>query len=158
MTVIVWLATVSEELVNVACAEPLSATLAESVVLPSRKLTVPAGVPAPGLTAVTVAVKVTGCPKTEEMGDDARLTALDAWLTVSPKAADVLLLKLPSPPKVPVMEWLPVASVEVLNVAWPVPFTAPVPNVAAPSKKVTVPVAVPMAGGVAVTVAVKVTT
>ena len=32
---------------------------------PSLKVTVPVGVPAPGLFAVTVAVNVTGCPNTD---------------------------------------------------------------------------------------------
>src|SRR5207248_4509022 len=32
---------------------------------PSLKVTVPLGAPAPGLFAVTVAVKVTGCPNTD---------------------------------------------------------------------------------------------
>jgi hypothetical protein len=49
------------------------------------------------------------------------------------------------------------ASVDVENVAWAVPSSVPVPRVVAPSKKVTVPLAVPIAGGVAATVAVKVT-
>src|SRR5437870_8375687 len=35
------------------------------VLEPSLKVTVPVGVPAPGLFAATVAVKVTGCPNTD---------------------------------------------------------------------------------------------
>src|SRR2546427_567610 len=35
------------------------------VLEPSLKVSVPVGVPAPGLFAVTVAVKVTGCPNTD---------------------------------------------------------------------------------------------
>jgi hypothetical protein len=52
------------------------------VVVPSRKLTVPVGVPAPGLTTATVAVNVTDCPKTDELMDDVRLVVVLALLTV----------------------------------------------------------------------------
>jgi hypothetical protein len=34
------------------------------------KVTVPVGMPMPGSTEVTVAVKVTGCPKTDEAGEE----------------------------------------------------------------------------------------
>lgn len=54
------------------------------------------------------------------------------------------------------MVWPPTASENVENVAVP-PDTAPLPSVAAPSLKVTLPPGVPEAGDVAVTVAVKVT-
>src|SRR5438552_16709670 len=37
---------------------------------PSWKVTLPAGVPAPGLLAVTVAVKVTGCPDTDGLVEE----------------------------------------------------------------------------------------
>jgi hypothetical protein len=50
-------------------------------VAPSRKFTVPVGVPAPGLTTATVAVKVTLCPKTDGLTDDARLVVVLALLT-----------------------------------------------------------------------------
>src|SRR5262249_59299478 len=50
----------------------------------------------------------------------------------------------------------PRARAEVVNVALP-PESVPVPNVVAPSLKVTVPVGVPAPGAVALTVAVKVT-
>ena len=46
-----------------------------SVVVPSRNVTVPVGVPDPGDTAVTVAVKVIDCPKTEGLAEV--LTAVD---------------------------------------------------------------------------------
>ena len=39
-------------------------------VAPSKKLTVPVAVPAPGETALTVAVKVTDCPNTEGLVED----------------------------------------------------------------------------------------
>ncbi len=46
---------------------------------------------------------------------------------------------------------------EVLKVATPDPFKVPVPSVAAPSLKVTVPVGVPEPGATAATVAMNVT-
>ena len=52
------------------------------------------------------------------------------------------------------IEWLPKANAEVVNVAFP-PLSVPVPSVVAPSLKVTVPVGVPEVAGF--TVAVKVT-
>jgi hypothetical protein len=53
---------------------------------------------------------------------------------------------------------LPVTdNVAVLKVATPEPFSVPVPRVAAPSLKVTVPVGVLVAGNTAATVAVNVT-
>jgi hypothetical protein len=68
--------------VNVA----VNGAVAESVpllttVVPSRKLTVPVGVPAPGLTTATVAVNVTLCPKAEGLTDDVRLVVVLALLT-----------------------------------------------------------------------------
>ena len=52
--------------------------------------------------------------------------------------------------------WVPTDSDEVENVALPALKLA-VPSVAAPSRNVTVPVGVPVAGAMALTVAVKVT-
>jgi hypothetical protein len=52
------------------------------VTVPSRNVTVPDGLPAPGATAVTVAVKVTDCPKTEGLAEDVRLVLVLALLTV----------------------------------------------------------------------------
>jgi hypothetical protein len=51
-------------------------------VAPSRKLTVPVGVPAPGLTTATVAVKVVDCPKTVGLTDEVRLVVVLALFTV----------------------------------------------------------------------------
>lgn len=53
----VWLPTVNAEVVNVA-TPPLSVPVPMGLP-PSRKVTVPVGVPAPGATGETVAVKVT---------------------------------------------------------------------------------------------------
>ncbi|GAO05925.1 hypothetical protein TPA0598_01_02950 [Streptomyces lydicamycinicus] len=46
------------------------------------KVTVPVGVPAPGATGATVAVKVTGSPNTDGSGDEVTVVVVDAWPTV----------------------------------------------------------------------------
>lgn len=68
------------------------------VVAPSLKVTVPAGVPAPGATADTVAVNVTDWPKTEGFAvDDSDVDVL-AWFTLCVSIGDAgLALKFPSP-------------------------------------------------------------
>jgi ethanolamine transporter EutH len=47
------------------------------------KLTVPVGVPAPGLVAVTVAVKVTADPIDEGFGVVVRAVEVSAWVGVT---------------------------------------------------------------------------
>jgi hypothetical protein len=67
-------------------------------VVPSINVTVPVGVPAPGETALTVAVKWTGWPKTEGFWLEATVVELSALLTVSIAAVvDELALKFVSP-------------------------------------------------------------
>ena len=51
-------------------AEPLLSVAFPKRVVPSKKLTVPVAVPAPGETALTVAVKVTDWPKIEGLVED----------------------------------------------------------------------------------------
>jgi len=51
-------------------------------VVPSKKETVPVGVPAPGALGVTVAVKVTDWPKTDGLGLMDREVAVAAWSTL----------------------------------------------------------------------------
>ncbi|MCR8574823.1 hypothetical protein NE399_11920, partial [Streptomyces sp. Isolate_219] len=46
------------------------------------KVTVPVGVPAPGETGATVAVKVTGCPTTDGSGAEMTEVVVEAWPTV----------------------------------------------------------------------------
>src|SRR5436309_10147064 len=123
---------------------------------PSLKVTFPAGLPEPGLLAVTVAVKVTDCPNTDGLAEELADVVVP-YFTVCVNLGDVLPLKLASPPYDALIEWEPTASVLVTNVAWPEPSRVPVPRVLEPSLKVTVPVGVPAAGLFAVTVAVKVT-
>jgi hypothetical protein len=74
------------------------------VAAPSRKFTVPVGEPAPGEVTVTVAVNVTLCPKTDGLRDEVRLVLVDALLTTWLTPALVLVLKLPSPTYVAVIE------------------------------------------------------
>ena len=69
----------------------------------------------------------------------------------------MLAVKLPSAPYTAVIEWLPTASEEVVNVAIPEPPKVPVPSAVDPSMKVTMPVGIPEPGATAVIVAVKVT-
>jgi hypothetical protein len=97
--VIVWLATLRAEVVNVACAEPFSATPEARVVAPSVKVTVPVGVPAPGAVAATVAVKVTVCPNTDGLAVELTVVLLLALFTTCGVAESLPepLKKLPSP-------------------------------------------------------------
>ena len=73
-------------------ANPALSVPVPSVVAPSRNVTVPVGVPAPGAMAVTVPVRVTGWPNTDGLGTAATSVALLALLTVWVKFADVLVL------------------------------------------------------------------
>jgi len=89
---------VSADVVKVATPPPLSVPV-PSVVVPSRKVTVPVGVPE--VLDVIVAVKVTGAPPDAESAEltNAAVVALAAaGVMVSAKAADVLAVKLESPP------------------------------------------------------------
>jgi hypothetical protein len=63
---------------------PLSMTVhtAAPPLLESVMVTVPVGVPAPGETAATVAVKVTVCPKVEGFETDVSVVEDEAWFTV----------------------------------------------------------------------------
>ena len=77
--------------------------------------------------------------------------------TVMVTAAEVEAAKFVSPPYCAVMLWLPVASELVAYVATPEPLRVPEPSLVAPSRKVTVPVGVPLLPEAPATVAVKVT-
>jgi hypothetical protein len=97
--VIVWLATLRADVVNVACAEPFKATVAASVVAPSVNVTVPVGVPTPGDAAATVAVNVTTWPNTEAFGEELIVVLAEALLTTCGEAESLPepLRKSPSP-------------------------------------------------------------
>ena len=145
--------TAREVVVNVATSEPFSVPV-PSVVAPSLNVTFPVGVPAPGATAATVAVKVTDCPNTDGLAEEVTVVVVLAWFTVCDTVLDVLVPKLVSPPYTAVIECEATESAAVANVATPDPFSVPVPRVVAPSLNVAVPVGVPP---VPVTVAVNVT-
>ena len=65
-------------------------------VAPSLNVTLPVGLPAPGAAAVTVAVKVTDCPSTEGLTEDATPTELEALPTAKDNGAAELLLAVKS--------------------------------------------------------------
>jgi hypothetical protein len=91
------------------------------------KVTVPVGVPAPGGTTVTVAVRV---PPLE-----VRVVLVEAFVTVNARGAAVLLaVKLAVPAYWAVKEWAPKAREEGVRLAWPVPSKEAVPREVAPSK------------------------
>jgi hypothetical protein len=70
---------VSVEVEKVA-TPPLFRELEPSVVAPSKKLTVPVGVPVPG--AVTIAVNVTVAPDTEGFTSAVSVVAVETCMTV----------------------------------------------------------------------------
>src|SRR5262245_16259718 len=85
--------------------------------LPSLKVTMPVGAPAPGATAATVAVKVTAWPGTAGLTDEVRATVVDAGLTVTPTTAEVLAGKGPLR-RTAFSAWVPTPS-DTGAVAWP---------------------------------------
>ena len=89
--------TASVLVTNVAWPE-LSRVPVPRVLEPSLKVTVPVAVPAPGLFAVTVAVKVTACPDTEGLAEELTNVVVPAFLTVWVSGLEVLPLKVASPP------------------------------------------------------------
>src|SRR5207247_1349865 len=70
------------------------------VLEPSLKVTVPVGVPAPGLLAVTVAVKVTDCPDSDGLAGELTGVVVLAFFTVWVGVLDVLPLRVAAPPLV----------------------------------------------------------
>lgn|ERR1041384_6697882 len=98
-------------------AWPEMRLLVTSAMAPSLKITVPVGVPDPGATVLTVAVKVTDCPEHDGLADELRAVVVPALLTDCVKLVDVLVLKLPSPLNTALMMWLETVSDEIANVA-----------------------------------------
>ena len=91
-----WEPTASVDALKVAV--PLVSDTDFSVVVPSMKLTFPVAAPAVAPPAETVAVKVTDCPNTDGLGEEATLVAVVALLTTCVTAvAEVLPPKLASP-------------------------------------------------------------
>ena len=92
-----WVPTESVE-VSPLVAPPPDNVTAEPKFEPSiLNWTVPVGVPEPGATALTVAVKVTGWPETEVLSEELIVVDVFALLTAWVKFAEVLPLKLLSP-------------------------------------------------------------
>src|SRR5208283_5213389 len=97
---------------------PLSVAVPR-VLEPSMNVAVPVGVPPPGETGLTVAVKVTAWPATDGLREETTLVVVLACLTVWVRAAEVLVMKLLSPLYTPVIEFEPTESVEMVNLAVP---------------------------------------
>src|SRR3982751_1550695 len=95
--------------VNVALPPVPTATVPRTT-LPSLNVTVPVGVPPPGATAATVAVKVTARPVTAGLTDDRRATVVAAGLTATAVAAEVLGAKPGVPEKEAVSARVPMPS------------------------------------------------
>lgn len=119
-------------------------------VAPSKKFTVPAGVPP---EEVTVAVSVTFRLNVEGFSDDVKVVVVAAGFTVCEMAEEVEPAKLVEATYAAERLCTLVESEDVLKVAAP-PESVPEPSNVAPSKKLTVPVGVPP---VEATVAVNVT-
>ena len=76
---------------------PLSVPV-PSVAVPSRKVTVPVGVPAPGVFTLTVAVNVTLWPNTEGLVEEDSFVVVTSGLTFWLTAPEPLAASLVSPP------------------------------------------------------------
>jgi hypothetical protein len=85
------------ELVDNVAFPVLSTIRVPRLVVPSLKVTVPVGVPAPGGGTATVAVKATLCPKTDGLGVLTSVVVVVGWMTVTVTGDETLVLKLPSP-------------------------------------------------------------
>jgi len=92
VAVIECVATESDDVPNVAFPE-LNAPVPKGVA-PSMKVTVPLGVPAPGATALTVAVNVTNWPNTDGWTEEVTAVVVAAWFTVWVIADEVFPVKL----------------------------------------------------------------
>lgn len=92
-----WVPTESVEVSPLVAPPPDNVTAAPKFEPSILNWTVPVGVPEPGATALTVAVKVTGWPETEVLSEELIVVDVFALLTAWVKFAEVLPLKLPSP-------------------------------------------------------------
>ena len=82
--------------------------------------------------ALTVAVSVTVCAKTDGLGDEFSVVLVPAGLTCSDRPEDVLPWKFPPPAYAAVIVCVPTDSVDVARAAWP-PFSVLVPKAVFPS-------------------------
>src|SRR6266566_4029608 len=83
--------TASVLVTNIAWPEPSRVPVPRGLE-PSLKVTVPVGVPAPGLFAVTVAVKVTGCPDTEGLAEEVTPVVVPGIVVVVVVDVDVVVV------------------------------------------------------------------
>ena len=102
----------------------------------------------------TAAVKVTLWPWAIDVAELVSTVAVCTVVTVTTTVFDVAPASLPLAAYVTSMEFAPTGKAVVLNVATPLAFSVPVPSVAAPFKKVTVPAGVLPFGEVTATVSV----
>ena len=79
VAVMVWLPTARLDRVKLACPVASTGTAEARVSVPSVKLTVPVGMPAPLPPSVTTAVTVTGWPKAEGSGALLTLVVVALW-------------------------------------------------------------------------------
>jgi len=147
--------TVKAEVDNVAMP-PTPTVPVPRLVAPSKNVTVPDGLPAPGAIAATVAVKVTDCPNTDGFGAEVTLVVVLALLTTWLTVPELLPVKFVSPTYEATMGCVATAKVEVTYVATRLALRVAVTLVVPSNVKVTMPVGVPTPGEVAVTVAVSV--
>jgi hypothetical protein len=94
-------------------ATPFDRFWVASLVVPSRNVTVPVGVPVAGGAGVTVAVNVTGFPTAAGLWDDTSATDV-GFRTTWVRAVDVIGSKLLSPEYTAVMLWLPAVRGDVV--------------------------------------------
>ncbi len=73
-------------------------TTPPKLLVPSLKVTVPSGIAVLGELAVTVAVKVTGCPTVDVESEDTTVVVSLALLTGSLTADEVLVANPAAPP------------------------------------------------------------
>ena len=140
----------------VRLAWPFPSTVTGDCGLPSTvNTTLPTGVPPPGAVGETVAVKVTGWPKTDGAWSELTASVVDAAMTVWANVSE-LVVKFASPLYCALIAEVPTGTVEVWSEAVALAVRGTVPIVVLEREKVTVPVgiAVPEVG---VTVAWKVT-
>jgi hypothetical protein len=130
-------------------APPVRSTV-PSLAVRVVKMTLPGGDP---VVEVTVAVKVTDCPKMEGFKEEVSATLLEIGITTWLTAADVLPATLTFPPYTAVIDRVPAFNVLVVRLATPAVNVA-LPKREVPLKNVTFPVGVAEAAD---TVAVKVT-
>jgi hypothetical protein len=121
---------------------PLASVAEPSEVVPLKNWTVPVGVPAPGATAATVAVSVTGWPNTGVVVEGINVVLVVDWATVTVTAVEVLGAKFESPTYVAVIELAATGSVVEFSVAVPFVESKTVPSEVVPLKNWTLPVGV----------------